>query len=104
MKKIILSFTVFVVIIYLLLCYGINKWIDNQETGDDLFRVEQDTTNLDIAKLIWQITPAFDKEKDAERALKISQLYIASLSVYSYNEKMIKSLKNNYHFISTYQN
>lgn len=78
-------------------------WIDNQKINYDFFKQPKNTKQLDIAKAIWQITPAFNSKKDKDRALKISNLYISSLSVYSDKEEMMRILKDNYQFISQYR-
>lgn len=51
-------------------------WIDNQKVNYHFFKQPKNTKQLDIAKAIWQITPAFNSKKDKDRALKISNLYI----------------------------
>ena len=78
-------------------------WIDNQKIESQFFSKKQKSiTTLNIAKAIWQITPAFNREKDAERALKISQLYLDSFSVYSNKDDMKNILKKNYDFLFNY--
>ena len=78
-------------------------WIDNQKIENQFFSKKQKSIiTLNIAKTIWQITPAFNREKDAERALKISQLYLDSFSVYSNKDNMINILKKNYYFLFNY--
>lgn len=103
MKKIILSFILFSVFAYVLACAWAMDWLDNQKINYDFFKQPQNTKQLDIVKSIWKITPAFDSKKDKDRALKISELYISSLSVYSDKEEMMKILKDNYQFISKYR-
>lgn len=104
LKKIILSF-IFVIFVYILSCAWAMDWIDNQKIESQFFSKKQKSiTTLNITKAIWQITPAFNREKDAERALKISQLYIDYLTVNHNKEEMIKSLEENYDFISSYYN
>ncbi|MBQ9183544.1 MAG: hypothetical protein IJ143_07205 [Neisseriaceae bacterium] len=103
LKKMILSFTILLIIVYILACAWAMDWIDNQKIESQFFTKKQkSTTTLNIAKVIWQVTPAFNREKDAERALKISRLYISYLSVYSDKDDMMNILKNNYNFISSY--
>ncbi|MBR3482481.1 MAG: hypothetical protein IKH45_06305 [Neisseriaceae bacterium] len=101
-KKIILSF-IFVIFVYILSCAWAMDWIDNQKIENQFFSKKQKSIiTLNIAKTIWQITPAFNREKDAERALKISQLYLDSFSVYSNKDNMINILKKNYYFLFNY--
>lgn len=101
-KKIILSF-IFVISVYILSCAWAMDWIDNQKIESQFFSKKQKSmTTLNIAKAIWQITPAFNREKDAERALKISQLYLDSFSVYSNKNDMTNILKKNYDFLFNY--
>lgn len=102
LKKIILSF-IFVIFVYILSCAWAMDWIDNQKIESQFFSKKQKSiTTLNIAKAIWQITPAFNREKDAERALKISQLYLDSFSVYSNKDDMKNILKKNYDFLFNY--
>lgn len=105
MKKIILSFILFSVFAYVLAYAWAINWIDTQSIKRDFFSKNQNNKikTLNIAKKIWQITPAFDKEKDAERAFKISELYLSSLSIYSDKEEMIRILKDDYQFIKKYK-
>ena len=91
MKKIILSFILFSVFAYVLACAWAMDWLDNQKVNYHFFKQPQNTKQLDIVKSIWKITPTFDSKKDKDRALKISELYISSLSVYSDKEEMIKN-------------
>ena len=99
LKKIIFSFLAIVVIGYLSLWAWAVHWIDRQNNPFD-FMGDKKNTTLEIAKTVWQITPAIDRNKDAERALKVS-----SFSVYANMQdiQLIKSnLKTNYDFISEY--
>ena len=99
----ILSFTILLIIVYILACAWAMDWIDNQKIESQFFTKKQKSmTTLNIAKVIWQITPAFNREKDAERALKISQLYLDSFSVYSNKGDMMSVLKKNYDFLFNY--
>ena len=99
----ILSFTILLIIVYILACAWAMDWIDNQKIESQFFTKKQkSTTTLNIAKVIWQVTPAFNREKDAERALKISQLYLDSFSVYSNKDDMKNVLKKNYDFLFNY--
>ncbi|MBO4575560.1 MAG: hypothetical protein J5680_00460, partial [Neisseriaceae bacterium] len=88
-----------VVIAYLSLWAWAVHWIDSQNNPFDFMGDEKNNT-LEIAKTVWKIIPAIDRNKDAERALKIS-----SFSVYV-NMQDIQHLKNNlkinYDFISEY--
>ncbi|MBQ9258244.1 MAG: hypothetical protein IJ187_00135 [Neisseriaceae bacterium] len=103
MKKIILSFILFSVFAYVLACAWAMNWIDSQKVNYHFFKQPQNTKQLDIVKTIWQMTPALNSKKDKDRALKISELYISSLSVYSDKEEMMRILKDNYQFISQYR-
>lgn len=103
LKKMILSFTILLIIVYILACAWAMDWIDNQKIESQFFTKKQkSTTTLNIAKVIWQVTPAFNREKDAERALKISRLYLDSFSVYSNKDDMKNILKKNYDFLFNY--
>lgn len=103
MKKIILSFILFSVFAYVLACAWAMNWIDSQKVNYHFFKQPQNTKQLDIVKAIWQMTPALNSKKDKDRALKISELYLSSLSIYSDKEEMMRILKDNYQFISQYR-
>lgn len=105
MKKIILSFILFSVFAYVLACAWAINWIDTQSIRGHFFSKNQNNkmTRLNIAKKIWQITPAFDKEKDAKRAWIISELYLSYLSVNSNKQEMLDNLKKGYSVISSYR-
>lgn len=103
LKKIFLSICAIVVIAYLSLWAWAVHWIERQENAG-LFISDKKNMTLEIAKTIWQITPAIDRNKDAERALKIS-----SFSVYTNLPllekdlpKLIENLKINHNFIYEY--
>ena len=96
LKKIFLSICAIAVIVYLSLWAWAVHWIDEEKNIVDFVSEDKNRT-LETAKLIWQITPAIDRNKDAERLLKM-----AEWSVYTYLTHNIAMLKNNYNTIAQY--
>ena len=96
LKKIIFSFLAIVVIAYLSLWAWAVHWIDEDKNIVDFVSEDKNMT-LETAKFIWQITPAINREKDAQRLLKM-----AEWSAYTDLTHNITMLKNNYNIISQY--
>lgn len=96
LKKIFLSICAIVVIAYLSLWAWAVHWIDEDKNIVDFVSEDKNTT-LELAKTVWQITPAINREKDAQRLLKISELSICADLQHS-----ISNLKKNYNIISKY--
>ncbi|MBR3426244.1 MAG: hypothetical protein IKG79_09450 [Neisseriaceae bacterium] len=96
LKKIFLSICLIAVIAYLSLWAWAVHWIDEDKNIVDFVSDEKNIT-LETAKLIWQITPAINREKDAQRLLKM-----AEWSAYTDLTHNITMLKNNYNTISQY--
>ena len=96
LKKIFLSICAIAVIVYLSLWAWAVHWIDEEKNIVDFVSEDKNRT-LETAKLIWQITPAIDRNKDAERLLKM-----AEWSVYTDLTHNIAMLKNNYNTIAQY--
>ena len=95
-KKIFLSICLIAIIAYLSLWAWAVHWIDEDKNIVDFVSDEKNIT-LETAKLIWQITPAINREKDAQRLLKM-----AEWSAYTDLTHNITMLKNNYNMISQY--
>lgn len=95
LKKIFLSICAIVIIAYLSLWAWAVHWIDEDKNIVDFVSEDKNIT-LETAKFIWQITPAINREKDAQRLLKM-----AEWSVYTdlINDNM---LNENYNTISQY--
>ena len=96
LKKIFLSICAIVVIAYLSLWAWAVHWIDEDKNIVDFVSEDKNTT-LELAKTVWQITPAINREKDAQRLLKM-----AEWSAYTDLTHNITMLKNNYNIISQY--
>ena len=96
LKKIFLSICLIAVIAYLSLWAWAVHWIDEDKNIVD-FVSEDENIILLIAKTGWAFTPAIDREKDAQRLLKIIEL-----SSYTGLKNNISNLKTNYNFISYY--
>lgn len=95
-KKIFLSICLIAIIAYLSLWAWAVRWIDEDKNIVD-FVSEDENITLFIAKTGWAFTPATDREKDAQRLLKIIEL-----SSYTGLKNNISNLKTNYNFISYY--
>ena len=102
-KKIFLSICLIAIIAYLSLWAWAVHWIDSQENAG-IFISDKKNMTLEIAKTIWQITPAIDRNKDAERALKISSfsVYTNLPTIPKDKFNLIDNLQTNYDFISIY--
>lgn len=96
LKKIFLSICAIVIIAYLSLWAWAVHWIDEDKNIVDFVSEDKNTT-LELAKTVWQITPAINREKDAQRLLKM-----AEWSAYTDLTHNITMLKNNYNMISQY--
>lgn len=96
LKKIFLSICAIVVIAYLSLWAWAVHWIDEEKNIVDFVSEDKNIT-LEIAKTVWKITPAINREKDAQRLLKM-----AEWSVCADLQHSISNLKQNYNIISQY--
>lgn len=93
-KKIFLSICLIAIIAYLSLWAWAVRWIDEEKNIVDFVSEDKNIT-LEIAKTVWKITPAINREKDAQRLLKISNLYL-------YTNLKNNTTRLNYNFISKY--
>ena len=96
LKKIFLSICLIAIIAYLSLWAWAVHWIDEDKHIAD-FMGDNKNITLETAKFIWKMTPAIDREKDAQRALTFSVL-----SVNTEIPNLSNNLKMNYDFISSY--
>ena len=97
LKKIIFSFLAIVVIAYLSLWAWAVHWIDEDKNIVDFVSEDKNTT-LELAKTVWQIIPAINREKDAQRLLKMAE-WSAYTDLALGNDTM---LRRSYNIISQY--
>ena len=96
LKKLTLYISAVIIITYISLWIWAIYWIDKEHNVNDFVSDSKNLT-LETAKIIWKITPAIDRKKDAERLLKISEL-----SIYTDLHNLISNLKMNYNLVSSY--
>ena len=101
LKKLVILISALSIIIYLSLWAWAVRWIDQDKDVAD-FMTEKKHLTLEIAKFVWKITPALEREKDAERLLKISKLSLFS-DLKPYWNHNIENFKKNYKLVSEYQ-
>ena len=78
MSKKIITTVAITVVAYLSLWAWSIHWIDSHNTHfkvSDSSSFEKNTLTI-IAKTVWKITPAINREKDAKRALKVYELFV----------------------------
>ncbi len=96
LKKLTLYISAVIIITYISLWIWAIYWID-KDKDISYFMVDNKNIRLEVAKFIWKITPAIDREKDAKRALIFSEL-----SVNTEIPNFMKNIQKNYDFISLY--
>ncbi|MBR6026510.1 MAG: hypothetical protein IK065_02800 [Neisseriaceae bacterium] len=96
LKKVSLYIFAVVIVTYLSLWVWSIYWIDKEHNIIDFVSDKKNLT-LETAKIVWKITPAINRKKDAERLLKISEL-----SIYTDLHNLISNLKINYNLVSSY--
>ena len=101
MKKLVILISALSIIIYLSLWAWAVRWIDQDKDVAD-FMTEKKHLTLETAKFVWKITPALEREKDAERLLKISKWSLLTDIKPNWNYNRT-NIKKNYKLISEYQ-